>query len=106
MTLPPSIRPYWSTLTAEKAVAPEHQAWEWSADPFAAKIEVEGRQARRKEKEAVRDAEGDERSNGKIMTNGRDGTGGRVWEGVPEVRMAPGLRDVVEGTVKKVSHAF
>jgi len=93
-------------LTSEKAT-PEHQAWEWSPDPFAAKKEVEERQKRRKEKEAVR--EGSEGGSGRAtptsrngMINGRTGGGGRAWEGVPEVRMAPGLREMVEGTVRKV----
>jgi len=108
MTLPPSIRPYWTTLTAEKAAAPEHRAWEWSPDPFAAKKEVESRQTRRKEKE-------EKVANGTATPNGRSGggggggggggsgPGGKYWEGVPEVRMAPGLREMVEGVVRKVS---
>lgn len=102
MTLPPSIRPYWTTLTAEKAAAPEHRAWEWNPDPFAAKKEVESRQTKRKEKEekvASGAATPNERSNG----NGGSGPGGKMWEGVPEVRMAPALREMVEGVVRKVS---
>lgn len=45
MILPPSIRPYWSHLLAEKHQSPPHRAWEYSSDPFAAKREVEKRQA-------------------------------------------------------------
>ncbi len=106
MTLPPSIRPYWSNLTSEKAIAPEHQAWEWTADPFAAKKEVEERQKRRKEKGAVREADrnGVDGRGTPIVPRGNGvGHGGRSWEGAPEVRMAPGLREMVEGTVRKVS---
>lgn len=108
MTLPPSIRPYWTTLTAEKASAPPHRAWEWSADPFAAKKEVEGRQEKRKEKEKAIE-EGSAGGSGGGSGSGRatpatnGGGGGRSWEGVPEVRMAPTLREHVEGTVRKVS---
>lgn len=109
MTLPPSIRPYWSTLTSEKAIAPQHQAWEWAADPFVAKKEVEERQKRRKEKEAVGNGI-PEGSDGRGTPNGSRNTGsvggvGKVWEGVPEVRMAPALREMVEGTVRKVGYA-
>ena len=96
------MRPYWSTLTSEKAAAPEHQAWEWAADPFAAKKEVEERQRRRREKEAVHEAEGDAPGSSGNLVGGGGGGGGRAWEGVPEVRMAPRLREMVEGTVRKV----
>ena len=108
MTLPPSIRPYWSSLTSEKAGAPEHRAWEWSADPFAAKKEVEERQKRRKDKEAMKENTGEERDDRGTPVERSHGTigGGRAWEGVPEVRMAPGLREMVEGTVRKVSQAL
>lgn len=111
MTLPPSIRPYWSTLTAEKASAPDHRAWEWHPDPFAAKKEVEDRQSKRQAKEKAREEE-DTDSLGGIGINGSGRSsgagrerigGGREWDGVPEVRMAPGLRETVEATVRKVS---
>jgi ATP-dependent RNA helicase DHX57 len=107
MTLPPSIRPYWTTLTAEKASAPDHRAWEWNSDPFAAKKEVDSRQEKRKEKEKAReegdDGHGGGGGSGVRSVNGGGGGGGRGWEGVPEVRMAPSLREHVEGTVRKVS---
>ena len=110
MTLPPSIRPYWSTLTAEKAAAPEHREWEWSPDPFAAKKEVEERQAKRKGKEMARleAAVGSDGSRGATpATSGRGtpvhGPDGKMWEGVPEVRMAPSLREKIEGVIKKVA---
>lgn len=109
MTLPPSIRPYWTTLTAEKAGAPEHRAWEWNPDPFAAKKEVDNRQEKRKEKEKAKEEAddgyggGSGSGRGAPVSNGTGG-GGRAWEGVPEVRMAPGLREHVEGTVRKVRY--
>jgi hypothetical protein len=105
MTLPPSIRPYWTTLTAEKATAPDHRAWEWNPDPFAAKKEVDSRQEKRKEKEKAKEEaeDGMGGSGSGRATPAPNGGGGRGWEGVPEVRMAPGLREHVEGTVRKVS---
>jgi ATP-dependent RNA helicase DHX57 len=111
MTLPPSIRPYWSTLTAEKATAPDHRAWEWHPDPFAAKKEVEERQSKRQAKEKAKEEEDTDNLGGiGISGSGRSSTagrerigGGREWDGVPEVRMAPGLRETVEATVRKVS---
>ena len=113
MTLPPSIRPYWSTLTAEKSVAAAHQAWEWSADPFEARKEVDERQTKRKEKEEGKmngDANTTRPGSGTVTPRGRSGQdgvisapGGKAWEDVPEVRMAPGLREMVEGVVRKVS---
>lgn len=106
MTLPPSIRPYWSTLTAEKASAPEHRAWEWHPDPFAAKKEVEERQSKRKEKEKAKEEEEDGMTSagmsGRSTPAGPRIGGGREWDGVPEVRMAPGLRETVEATVRRV----
>jgi hypothetical protein len=114
MGLPPTIRPYWSNLVAEKAVAPEHRAWEWEADPFAAKKEVEARQERRKEKEFAREMNG---RGGGGRSGGGSGSGdatpreegmgvvGKGWERAPEVKMAGALREMVEATVRKVGHA-
>ncbi|WWD16188.1 hypothetical protein CI109_100613 [Kwoniella shandongensis] len=115
MTLPPSIRPYWTTLTAEKAASPPHQAWEYSTDPFAAKKEVEDRQSRKKEKEVAREQEnggagGSGSGRGTPTTRsgggGGGGGGGYEWERAPEVRMAPALREMVEGTVRKMMQQF
>lgn len=106
MTLPPSIRPYWSTLTAEKAAAPAHRAWEWSPDPFAAKKEVEERQNKRKEKDEKTAAAGGSGTSTPASrgtaSGGASGPGGKSWDSAPEVRMAPGLREMVEGVVRKV----
>ncbi|ORY29995.1 P-loop containing nucleoside triphosphate hydrolase protein [Naematelia encephala] len=114
MTLPPVIRPYWSELTADKAIAPPHRAWEWDPDPFKAKKEVEDRQAKREEKKAIKEENGGASGSGSGRAtpigagaglNGVGG-GGKYWEGVPEVRMAPGLREMVEGTVRKMMQRF
>jgi len=110
LTLPPTIRPYWTTLLAEKASAPDHRDWEWAADPFAAKHEVEARQKKKADKDAakVNDGEsgaGSARGSGRSTPAAQDGSrGGKQWEDAPEVRMAPALREMVEDTVKKVGN--
>lgn len=102
MTLPPSIRPYWSELTAEKAAAPAHRSWEYNPDPFAAKKEVADRQEKRKEKEE-KDKEVTLSRESKTAKEAK-GSGGRGWDDAPEVKMAASLREMVEGTVRKVSN--
>lgn len=101
MSLPPVIRPYWSQLQAEKAAAPEHRAWEYAADPFAARKEVDDRQARRKEKEkeTVKDSDSSRPGSGTVTPMGGRGV---EWARAPEVKMSGSLREMVEGTVKKV----
>ncbi|WWD09835.1 hypothetical protein V865_007963 [Kwoniella europaea PYCC6329] len=112
MTLPPSIRPYWSTLTAEKAAAPPHRSWEYDPDPFAAKKEVEDRQNKKKNKEAAREAEVDGRSAGPsgrgtpVAREANQGGGGTAWDRAPEVKMASSLRETVEATVRKMMQQF
>ncbi|KAJ9094252.1 hypothetical protein QFC21_006078 [Naganishia friedmannii] len=126
MILPPSIRPYWSQLLSEKAQAPPHRAWEYSADPFAAKREVEKRQAVRVSGAKQRalaagaggaGAGGDGKSgkdgwddgfaaNARKQDNaagGGGGRGGRGWNNVPEVKMSQNQREVVEGVIRSVS---
>ena len=118
MGLPPVIRPYWSILQAEKAAAPEHRAWEYATDPFAARKEVDDRQAKRKEKDAVRAAaaengasgsgtalDGGSRNASGRSTPSAELTGGRggEWARAPEVKMSTTLREMVEDMVKKVS---
>ncbi|WWD01093.1 hypothetical protein V866_008031 [Kwoniella sp. B9012] len=112
MTLPPSIRPYWSTLTAEKAAAPPHRSWEYDPDPFAAKKEVEDRQNKKKDKEAAREAEVDGRIAGPsgrgtpVAREANQGGGGTAWDRAPEVKMASSLRETVEATVRKMMRQF
>lgn len=112
MGLPPTIRPYWTTLMAEKAAAPEHRAWEFAPDPFAAKKEVEARQGKKREKDAVaKEANGNGVGQGGQGSgaggrgsgaNNPMGKGGKEWERAPEVKMASALREMVEATVRKV----
>ncbi|WWC60817.1 uncharacterized protein I303_103393 [Kwoniella dejecticola CBS 10117] len=112
MTLPPSIRPYWSTLTAEKAAAPPHQAWEYDPDPFAAKKEVEDRQSKKKDKEAAKESQANGTASGPsgrgspVVKESTHGGGGAAWERAPEVKMASSLRETVEATVRKMMQQF
>jgi ATP-dependent RNA helicase DHX57 len=92
---------------AEKAAAPEHRAWEFAPDPFAAKKEVEARQGKKREKDAVaKEANGNGQAGGASGrgsgTNTPVGKGGKEWERAPEVKMASALREMVEATVRKV----
>ncbi|GMK54047.1 hypothetical protein CspeluHIS016_0106330 [Cutaneotrichosporon spelunceum] len=109
MTLPPTIRPIWSDLLAEKASAPAHREWEWNADPFAAKKEVEARQAKRADKERAAESGGAGGAGGSASGRGTpvpERKHGRAWDDAPEVRMAPALREMVEGVVKRMMKRF
>lgn len=101
MVLPPSIRPYWSTLLAEKAAAPAHRSWEWSPDPFTAKKEVEARQEKRREREAKVD-QYDDTVAGKVVNGAERTHGERGWKNVPEVKMTQTQREVVEEIIRRV----
>lgn len=120
MLLPPVIRPYWSTLLAEKSKAPPHRDWEWSEDPFAARKQVDQRQEKKKDQQ-VRQAEFKHSLKGPEMRSGgggefvlhgkegreddgrgKAGRGGMGWSGVPEVKMTVQQREVVEGVIRKV----
>lgn len=117
MTLPPSLRPYWSQLLLEKKNAPEHRDWEWMEDPFEAKKIVDSRQSKKRE-QVERQAEFKRSIGGDFsvapaqagrevdhMRTGGGGGMGRGWTGVPEVKMTVAQREVVEGVVRKVSGA-
>ncbi|ODN98303.1 ATP-dependent RNA helicase A [Cryptococcus wingfieldii CBS 7118] len=112
MTLPPSIRPYWSTLTADKAASPPHRAWEFNPDPFAAKKEVSDRQNKRQEKEEEKtkaaesgSGAGSGRNTPAVRQEAKGGRGA-AWDNAPEVKMAAALREMVEGTVRKMMQQF
>lgn len=91
---------------ADKAAAPDHRAWEFAPDPFAARKEVEGRQEKRRVVEAqkaeIAASGGGSGSGGASKGKGREGGAAGGWEKAPEVRMATGLREMVEATVRKV----
>ncbi|CED84855.1 atp-dependent rna helicase a [Phaffia rhodozyma] len=108
MTLPPHFRPYWTELLKEKASAPDHRAWEWADDPFNARKAVEDRQVRKQAVDQARAA-----ASGGGGSNGIGGGGSAIVLGpsgrplsnaeasqIPEVRMAPVLRELIEQTIK------
>ncbi|KAJ3829380.1 P-loop containing nucleoside triphosphate hydrolase protein [Lentinula raphanica] len=95
--LPRGPSEYWSQLAAEHKQAPEHMKWMYDADPFAARKEVEERQARAAERRAQAS------SNAAIGHNTRANIASASGEfsQAPEVRMAKALRDQVEEAVKQ-----
>lgn len=94
--MPPGPRDYWSELATEHKKAEEHQKWMYDADPFAARDEVAARQAKSSEKRVQRE-EGPSSSNAH-----RAPTTSGEFSQAPEVKVASGLRDLVEDVVKKV----
>ncbi|KAJ3922223.1 P-loop containing nucleoside triphosphate hydrolase protein [Lentinula edodes] len=95
--LPRGPSDYWNELAAEHKQAPEHMDWMYNADPFAARKQVDERQARAAEKRAqtVSSAESGENSRkGAASASGE-------FSQAPEVRMALALRDQVEEAVKQ-----
>ncbi|KAF9225566.1 P-loop containing nucleoside triphosphate hydrolase protein [Gyrodon lividus] len=98
LVLPPGPREYWSELAAEHKAAPDHQRWMYEADPFAARKEVDQRQAKvgqKKEEKAVDDQRGVHKS-----------SVSPEFTQVPEVKMSSGLRDLVEDTVKRANSLY
>lgn len=91
--LPPGPREYWSELAAQHKGVPEHQKWMYDADPFAARREVEERQAKaaQKKEERVAGPQGDTHKSS-ISPE---------FTQAPEVKMSSTLRELVEDTVKK-----
>ncbi|KIJ21992.1 hypothetical protein PAXINDRAFT_159969 [Paxillus involutus ATCC 200175] len=96
--LPPGPREYWSELAAEHKAAPDHWRWMYEADPFAARREVDERQAKaaQKKEERASDHQGDSHKSSVSPE----------FAQAPEVKMSSGLRDLVEETVKKASALY
>ncbi|KAF7981091.1 hypothetical protein HWV62_34789 [Athelia sp. TMB] len=88
--LPPGPREYWGELAAEQTAAPEHMKWMYSDDPFAARKEVDDRQAKAEKKRED------------VSKGARNPPTSGEYAQAPEVKMATGLRDMVEDAVKKV----
>ena len=93
--LPPGPREYWAELVIEHKNAPEHTKWMYDADPFAARKEVDERQAKAAQKR--------QEANEDSATNLRSQLVSGEFSQAPEVKMANGLRELVEDTIKKVS---
>ncbi|KAL0581083.1 putative ATP-dependent RNA helicase ucp12 [Marasmius crinis-equi] len=71
--------------------APDHQKWMYEADPFAARKEVEERQARAAEK----------RAESTSKPGGSSSGPSNEFSQAPEIRMATSLREQVEDAIKQ-----
>lgn len=93
--LPTGPREYWRTLASHKGKAPEHLNWLWQADPFEAsqkmQIEKEAKRIAREKKEM-------QAENGPRLP--------KAWLEAREIRMAKGMRDMIEETVRKALEVF
>ncbi|KAJ6575382.1 P-loop containing nucleoside triphosphate hydrolase protein [Mycena capillaripes] len=101
--LPPGPRQYWDALATEHSNAPEHQKWMYSADPFAARKEVDQRQAqaitKRRDVAVAAPTESVEESV-RGSEPRRPAASGEFAE-APEVKMAGELRDLAEEAIKQ-----
>ncbi|KZT27687.1 P-loop containing nucleoside triphosphate hydrolase protein [Neolentinus lepideus HHB14362 ss-1] len=95
MQLPPGPRDYWNELSAEHKTVPDHQKWLYNPDPFAAKKEVEERQAQVAQRR-------EQRSQAPSVFEGpKSGQVSPEFANAPEVKMAGSLREQVETCIKK-----
>ncbi|KAG8960615.1 hypothetical protein FRC03_006323 [Tulasnella sp. 419] len=103
LVLPPEPRKYWMQLAEEHKKAPDHQAWQYSTDPFAARKEVYERQQKAAEKRRLQEQEPESsglEEAGFSRKNVQQAT--KEYEKAPEVMMASSLREMVESTIKKM----
>ena len=91
LVLPPGPRDYWNELAAEHKASPPHLKWLYAADPFSARKELEERKARAAQSTNSTFNPGKQRN--EVAT-------GSI--GIPEVKMASSIRELVENVVKKV----
>ncbi|OCH95734.1 P-loop containing nucleoside triphosphate hydrolase protein [Obba rivulosa] len=92
--LPPGPREYWNELAMEHKNAPDHQAWMYDTDPFAARKAVEERQAAAAKKRDEAPKEGGGSGSSSSSTSPE-------FVNAPEAKMASSLRDLVEDCIKK-----
>ena len=78
----------------EHKKAPEHQKWMYEADPFAARKSVDERQEKAAKKKEEKE---------KGPSNQAVNQTSPEFAKCPEAKMASGLRDLVEDSIKKVS---
>lgn len=109
LVLPPEPRRYWDELAEEHKKAPEHLAWQYSADPFAARKMVDERQAKATQRREEREAVIAEAANDEALGTPSSSTIKRTlsvvskeFEYAPEVRMSSALRVQVESAITKV----
>jgi hypothetical protein len=108
--LPPGPKQYWEELAVEHRNAPEHQKWMYEADPFAARKEVDQRQAqviskRRDEANVQRPAAESVEATLRGSEPRRPVASGEFAQ-APEVRMAASLRELAEDAIKQVTLLF
>ncbi|KAG8944303.1 hypothetical protein FRC04_002023 [Tulasnella sp. 424] len=114
MVLPLEPRKYWAELAEEHKKVPEHLAWQYMSDPFAARKMVDERQskarARREEEdaaaEATIDGEIDQSGGSKSRAQVSKSRAAKEFSYAPEVRMAQSLRESVEATIKSATNSF
>lgn len=88
--LPPGPREYWAQLEEDRKKAPEHLAWQYKPDPFAAQKEVKARQEAALQRRKKKEVGPSEQDNNPTMGS------------IPEVRMAASVREMVENVIKEV----
>ncbi|MCO5585245.1 hypothetical protein L7F22_039178 [Adiantum nelumboides] len=93
--LPTGPREYWRTLASHKVKAPEHLNWLWQSDPFEASQKMQS------EKEAKRVA----REKKETEAESRPRLP-KAWLEAREIRMAKGMRDMIEETVRQALEVF
>ncbi|KAJ7446393.1 P-loop containing nucleoside triphosphate hydrolase protein [Mycena galericulata] len=102
--LPPGPRQYWEELVTEHKNAPEHQKWMYEADPFAARKEVDQRQAQaisKRRDEAQAQSPGESVEASLRASQPRQPAASGEFAQAPEVRMAGGLRELAEDAIKQ-----
>jgi len=88
--LPPGPREYWARLEEDRKKAPQHLAWQYEPDPFAAQKEVKARQEAASQRRKKKELGANEQDINITMGH------------IPEVRMAGSVRDMVENIIKEV----
>ncbi|KAJ7675357.1 P-loop containing nucleoside triphosphate hydrolase protein [Mycena rosella] len=102
--LPPGPRKYWEELAVEHNNSPEHQKWMYDADPFAARKEVEQRQAQvisKRRDETKPQAPGESVEATLRGSEPRRPEASGEFAQAPEVRMAGSLRELAEDAIKQ-----
>ncbi|KAJ7109956.1 P-loop containing nucleoside triphosphate hydrolase protein [Mycena epipterygia] len=102
--LPPGPRQYWDTLATEHSNSPAHQKWMYEADPFAARKEVEQRQAQvisKRRDETNVQAPGESVEATLRGSEPRPKAASGEFAQAPEVKMAGALRDLAEDAIKQ-----
>ncbi|KIO25963.1 hypothetical protein M407DRAFT_236196 [Tulasnella calospora MUT 4182] len=109
VVLPHEPRKYWAELAEEHKKAPEHLAWQYMPDPFAARKMVDERQSKARARREEEEAQGDSEFDGNIVESRGQPSKPRAtkeFQYAPEVRMAQSLRESVEAAIKTAVQSF